>query len=413
MLLGDTSKETPEQPLREQGFGRIRSALLRTALRAPRLLEAGIEVAERTLVERSKLLFVFEGRRDEVQVDAEAAANLALAEGGESLGEGPARAWFERRYAVSYKQSPVFRAGVWNDTLEVAAPWSKLEALFRNVRRALSRHALVMAHMSHAYPDGCSIYFTFVGRSRGAHPEVEHAAVWRDALEATLASGGVVSHHHGVGRLRKEALARELGPGGSEAHGALKRAWDPDGIMNPGSPFEPGARSVEPQEPADDAAIVVNALSGLVRLRGNVRLDDAERALGERWPDARLGPNAEHGRERMDRFRHARAPQSLAQSRGATTRRTRRRALERCAPDPASGTPPCHRARSCRAARRRGRAASRASNEHGCEQSLETPHAPARSISAPNETPRRRTPRPEPSTQSSASSSGAQAPSPG
>jgi alkyldihydroxyacetonephosphate synthase len=282
MLLGDTSKETPERPLRDQGFGRVRSALLRTALRVPRFLEAGIELAERTLVERSKLLFVFEGRRDDVRVDAEAAAHLALAEGGESLGEGPARAWFERRYAVSYKQSPVFRAGVWNDTMEVAAPWSKLEALFRNVRRALARHALVMAHMSHAYPDGCSIYFTFVGRSRGAHPEVEHAAVWRDALDATLASGGVLSHHHGVGRLRKEALARELGPGGSEAHGALKRAWDPDGIMNPGSAFEPGAQSVAvSQALEEDAPIVVDALSGLVRLRGDVRLDDAERALGE------------------------------------------------------------------------------------------------------------------------------------
>jgi alkyldihydroxyacetonephosphate synthase len=280
-LLSDTSKETPARQLRPEGFGRARAALLRTVLRAPRLLEVGIEAAERTLVERSKLLFVFEGRSDEVRHDADAAAQIVSSEGAESLGEGPARAWLERRYAVSYKQSPVFRAGIWNDTMEVAAPWSKLDALFRNVRSALGRHALVMAHMSHAYPDGCSIYFTFVGRSRGGHPELEHAAVWRDALEATLASGGVVSHHHGVGRLRKAALARELGPGGLQAHGALKRAWDPSGILNPGSAFEPDDESLESAVvPAEDgAAIVVDALSGLVRLRGDVRLDDAERTL--------------------------------------------------------------------------------------------------------------------------------------
>ncbi|HEX6278237.1 MAG TPA: FAD-binding oxidoreductase, partial [Polyangiaceae bacterium] len=283
LLLKNSSNVGKEPRLYDEGFGRARSALLRTLLRVPRLLEAGIEAAERTLVERSKLVFVFEGRHDEARFDADAATSIALAEGGEPLGEAPARAWFERRYAVSYKQSPVFRAGLWNDTMEVAAPWSKLDGLFRDVRRALGRHALVMAHMSHAYPDGCSIYFTFVGRSRGERPEVEHAAVWRDALDATFAAGGVVSHHHGVGRLRKEALARELGPGGAEAHGALKRGWDPSGIMNPGSPFEPDDRHRDASSPAhgDPAPVVVDALSGLVRLRGDTRLDEAERALHE------------------------------------------------------------------------------------------------------------------------------------
>jgi len=290
LLLKSSSSETEATPLLEGGFGRARSALLRAVLRAPRLLEAGIEVAERTLVERSKLVFVFEGLHDDVTHDAGAAASIALAEGGESLGEGPARAWFERRYAVSYKQSRVFRAGVWSDTMEVAAPWSKLEGVFHGVRRALARHALVMAHLSHAYPDGCSIYFTFVGRSRGADPDAEHAAIWRDALAATLDAGGVTSHHHGTGRLRKSALARELGPGGAVAHAALKRAWDPSGILCPGSAFEPdpGTPPV-PLAPDDGAPCLVDPVSGLVRLAGDVRLDAAERTLRERGLSLGLG----------------------------------------------------------------------------------------------------------------------------
>jgi FAD/FMN-containing dehydrogenase len=95
-----------------------------------------------------------------------------------------------------------------------------------------------------------------------------------------------VSHHHGIGRLRKEALLRELGPGASDAFGALKRAWDPSGIMNPGSPFEPDA-SAALRAPIDGPArgsdpLLVDAVSGLVRLAGDVRLDDAERTLRER-----------------------------------------------------------------------------------------------------------------------------------
>jgi alkyldihydroxyacetonephosphate synthase len=288
VLLGDTSREESRDErtsrVRDEGFGRVRSALMRGLLRVPRLLELGIDAAEKTLVEKSKLLFVFEGRSDEVASDASSAASIVESEGGENLGEGPARAWFERRYAVSYKQSPVFRAGIWNDTMEVAAPWSKLDAVYRNVRRALSGHALVMAHMSHAYPDGCSVYFTFLGVSRGPDPGAEHAAAWSDAIDATLEAGGVLSHHHGVGRLRKEALLRELGLGGSEAFGALKRAWDPSGVMNPGSPFEPSSAALPnaPQIATNGAGWLLDEHSGLIALAGDVHLDVAERALGQR-----------------------------------------------------------------------------------------------------------------------------------
>ncbi len=294
VLLGDTSRDDASEEqaprLREEGFGRARSALVRTLLRVPRLLELGLDAAEKTLVEKSKLLFVFEGRREDVASDANSAASIIESEGGESLGEGPARAWFERRYAVSYKQSPVYRAGIWSDTMEVAAPWSKLDAVYRAVRRALSGHALVMAHMSHAYPDGCSVYFTFLGVSRGPDPEAEHAAAWRDAIDATLEAGGVLSHHHGVGRLRKEALHRELGPGGSEAFGALKRAWDPSGIMNPGSPFEASNDAAATEIPTHGAGWLLDEHSGLIALAGDVHLDVADRALRERGLTLGLDP---------------------------------------------------------------------------------------------------------------------------
>lgn len=296
VLLGDTSRDDAREEktprLRDEGIGRAQSALVRTLLRAPRLLELALDAAEKTIVEKSKLLFVFEGRKDDVANDAISAASIVESEGGEALGEGPARAWFERRYSVSYKQSPVYRAGIWSDTMEIAAPWSKLDAVYRAVRRALSGHALVMAHMSHAYPDGCSVYYTFLGVSRGPDPDAEHAAAWSDAIQATLEAGGVMSHHHGVGRLRKEALHRELGAGGSEAFRALKHAWDPSGIMNPGSPFEPsGAGATRAAEmPPNGSGWVMDEHSGLIALGGDVHLDVAERALRERGFSLGLEP---------------------------------------------------------------------------------------------------------------------------
>ncbi len=78
-------------------------------------------------------------------------------------GDAPARRWIERRYAVSYRQAPVFANGAFVDTFEVAARWSDLGRLYEGVRRAFGDYVFVMAHFSHAYPDGCCVYFSFAG----------------------------------------------------------------------------------------------------------------------------------------------------------------------------------------------------------------------------------------------------------
>ena len=53
-------------------------------------------------------------------------------------------------------------------------------------------------------------------------------------MEATAAGGGGVSHHHGIGRVRRNYLRYDLGDAGIEALRAIKRALDPTGFMNPG-----------------------------------------------------------------------------------------------------------------------------------------------------------------------------------
>ncbi len=46
--------------------------------------------------------------------------------------------------------------------------------------------------------------------------------------------GGSVSHHHGIGVDHRPWIATYLGAGGVRALAALKKAFDPQGIMNPG-----------------------------------------------------------------------------------------------------------------------------------------------------------------------------------
>ncbi|MBK7402292.1 MAG: FAD-binding oxidoreductase [Myxococcales bacterium] len=209
------------------------------------------------------LVLVFEGTSDEVHAGV-AAARALLRNKGKDLGEGPAQRWLVHRYAVSYRQPPSIRAGLFIDTMEVAAPWSRLGELYRSVRETLGRRVFVMAHLSHAYPDGCSIYFTFAGAAgEGAGERYDQA--WSEALGAAIAAGGTLSHHHGVGRSKAPRLGAELGVGVDLVR-MLQRAFDPHRICNPGNlvpdlPPHPGAprASLPTAATADAESLLVHA----------------------------------------------------------------------------------------------------------------------------------------------------------
>ena len=91
-----------------------------------------------------------------------------------------------------------------------------------------------MCHVSHAYPDGASLYYTFLARSRSGQ-EIEQ---WREvkaaACEAIVRAEGTITHHHAVGRDHAPYMEAEVGELGSTALRAVKERLDPTGIMNPG-----------------------------------------------------------------------------------------------------------------------------------------------------------------------------------
>jgi alkyldihydroxyacetonephosphate synthase len=94
---------------------------------------------------------------------------------------------------------------------------------------------LASAHSSHSYRSGTNLYITFVARpeSRGDMAAV-YRACWDRTLDAAVAAGGGISHHHGIGRVRRDRIEDELGSAGVALLRSVKRALDPQGLMNPG-----------------------------------------------------------------------------------------------------------------------------------------------------------------------------------
>ncbi len=154
--------------------------------------------------------------------------------------------WLDHRNDLPPLEALV-RAGIVADTIEIAASWTALPVIYRDALEALTaieETVAASAHQSHAYADGGCLYFTFAGQPSapgGAAAEAYYRRAWDVVMAATLAAGGAISHHHGIGLNRARYLPGAMGPS-YDVLSAIKSTLDPAGVLNPGklgldSPF--------------------------------------------------------------------------------------------------------------------------------------------------------------------------------
>jgi len=214
------------------------------ALSGPRGLAASAFAAYLALRRRSGgCLIVLGTEGDEESVARRRALTVrALRRGGAVyLGEAAGRSWERGRFHGPYLRDTLMEMGAIVETLETAHTWSRLGELHGAVSRAIDGSlaaqgtpGLVFCHLSHAYADGASLYFTFVARAKGGEELAQWRAVKRAASEAIVAAGGTITHHHGVGRDHVPYMEAEIGGLGLDVLRAAKERLDPAGIMNPG-----------------------------------------------------------------------------------------------------------------------------------------------------------------------------------
>lgn len=186
-----------------------------------------------------------EGDADKVEGAVAKARAICEGKGGMHLGEEPGQKWFENRFGMPYLRDPMMNRGLGVDTLETATRWSNIVSLHEKVHAAitgaLEEHpgqpgakGIVMAHISHCYRDGASLYFTFCFVRDPEQPAEQWQALKRAASDTILANGGTISHHHGVGIDHLPWMKEEKGATGMALLRQMKAELDPKGIMNPG-----------------------------------------------------------------------------------------------------------------------------------------------------------------------------------
>lgn len=191
--------------------------------------------------EKCVLIAAFEGTADQTEAMAKATRAAAKKHGGLYVGSGPGKSWWQRRFETPFLRDPMLDRGLGLDTLETATTWSALPRLYATVRtairdaaRAQGHDVVVMTHISHSYPEGASLYFTYVFPRNDERP-IEQWRAMKDAASIAIGkNAGTISHHHGVGEDHTPYLTAEKGELGIEALRGLKDRLDPNGIMNPG-----------------------------------------------------------------------------------------------------------------------------------------------------------------------------------
>jgi glycolate oxidase len=120
---------------------------------------------------------------------------------------------------------------------DVAVPRGKLVELIRRVREIGARYDLPTACYGHAGDGNLHVNLLFGSAEERAK---SHAAV-EEVLQAAIDLGGTITGEHGIGLAKRAFLAKEQSRDVIELQRRLKKAFDPDDLLNPGKILPPRA----------------------------------------------------------------------------------------------------------------------------------------------------------------------------
>jgi alkyldihydroxyacetonephosphate synthase len=188
---------------------------------------------------------LFEGSRAEVAAQERSVYAIAKRHGGMKGGAENGARGYALTFAIAYIRDFLLDHHVVAESFETTVPWSQCIPLVQNViqrlwqehtKRGLPGKPYVSARVTQLYDTGVCVYFyfAFVGRDVPNASEV-YAQIERSAREEILRSGGSLSHHHGVGKLRQRFLPAIFSPTALAWRDAAKRAIDPDNVFGCGN----------------------------------------------------------------------------------------------------------------------------------------------------------------------------------
>lgn len=184
---------------------------------------------------------VMEGSQAETAYQARQIRRIASQHGGVMGGEGPGKRGYMLTYGIAYIRDFLMQYHIIGETFETTVPWSKIHAVCQAVAEqvtvahrsyALPGRPYISPRVTQCYHTGVCIYFTYGICIKGiAQPDRVLHEIEHSLREVILAAGGSLSHHHGIGKLRKDFIGQTLSAADIALLHQTKAALDPQNIF--------------------------------------------------------------------------------------------------------------------------------------------------------------------------------------
>jgi len=188
------------------------------------------------------LMVGFDGLKEVVDIQTELAYKIISETKGKELGDKQAWVWWNNRLKSYYPPLDYVCEPWMTAVMDTIAPYEDIENVYWAMKSTVENKfkeygALFHAHFSHWYDWGTSIYPTFLIKNvpKDYSKAVNlYENILNACIKAAVENGGVVNEHHAIGLRLGRFMEECYGKESFELIKKIKRALDPNNIMNPG-----------------------------------------------------------------------------------------------------------------------------------------------------------------------------------
>ena len=186
-------------------------------------------------------VFKMEGSVQEVTYQKKNLKILAKKYNPVFAGSNQGKSGYNLTLAIAYIRDFFMDQNIIGETLESAVPWSDVikvsEAVTKKLKELHKKHNLpgtflFGSRLSKVYHSGACMYNTIAMSFKGIKdPEKVFGEIEHELRKTIIENGGSISHHHGVGKLRKDFLPSMISEGSMELVKGLKNSQDPTNVF--------------------------------------------------------------------------------------------------------------------------------------------------------------------------------------